>query len=121
VRDAAASRIREQSPRFDFDFVQMRGRDSSGKIQNLDPDDHSSAPVIEDHTGRDLLAFRHGTFAEREMQSISLAVDAQLHEMLRRSHAAALAAQLTEVINHTDMECNPCLRTKNMECISFII
>jgi hypothetical protein len=32
-----------------------------------------------------------------------------------------LAARLKKMINHSDMECDPCLGTKNMECIPFII
>jgi len=86
------SGIREQRPWFDFDFVQMRGRDSSGKIEDLDPDDHAFAAVVENNPGCDFLALRDKTFIEREVQRVSFFVDAQFHEMLLSDSAVALAS-----------------------------
>ena len=48
----------------------MRGRDSLGKIEDLDPDDHAFAAVVENHPGRDFLALRDETFVEREAQRV---------------------------------------------------
>ena len=86
------SGIRKQRPWFNFDFVQMRGRDSSGKIEDLDPDDHTFAAVVDNHPGRDFLALRDETFVEREVQRVSFFVDAQFHEILAPDCAAALSS-----------------------------